>query len=132
MKKKVMFICKYNMFRSKIAEAYFKKLHPGHPVRSRGIIAGRTNRHAKEIYLPKKLGLNIQSKPNSIKYSDLEWADLIVVAANNVPAKLFHSKRTNAKVIQWNIPDVYPNTPEMKINDVILQVIRHVDKLKVD
>ena len=87
-RKKVLFICKYNRFRSKIAEAYFRKVHPGNHVRSRGIIQGKMNRHKKEIYLPKKLGLDIENKPIGIKYADLEWADLVVVTArNNVPVE---------------------------------------------
>lgn len=131
-KSKVLFICKYNRFRSKIAEAYYKKLYPGSPVRSRGLIQGKMNRNEKEIYLPKKLGLDIVNKPNGVHYADLEWADVIVITADNVPAKIFKSKRISPKIIQWNLPDIYPDTSDEEIHERVLEVIKKVDKLKVD
>jgi len=131
MKKKVLFICKYNRFRSKIAEAQLKKIRKGVSVRSRGIIEGRMNRNKHEIGIPKKFGLNIKQKPNGVKYGDLEWADYVIITANNVPSKLFQSKRTKYKIIQWNIPDVYPNTPVREIEGVVKKVISEVNKLKI-
>jgi len=131
MKKRVLFICKYNRFRSKIAEARLKKIRKDVSVRSRGIIEGRMNRNKHEIEIPKKFGLNIKQKPKGIKYSDLEWADYVIITANNVPSKLFESRRIKNKIIQWNIPDVYPNTSVREIEGIVKKVIKEVDNIKI-
>ena len=127
MKKKVLFICKYNRFRSKIAEARLKKINDSVSVRSRGIIEGRMNRNKHETEIPLRFGLKIKTQPNGVKYSDLEWAEYVVITANNVPKELFKSHRLKYKIIQWDIDDVYPDTPIREIEKVVEKVIKNTN-----
>jgi protein-tyrosine-phosphatase len=126
---KILFICKYNRFRSKVAEAYLKKINKNANVISRGIIEGEMNRNKKEIIIPEQFGLQINSPPVGIEFADLKWADYVIVVASNVPKRLFESRRIKNKVIQWDIPDVYPDSSDMFIKKVILQIMKKVDKL---
>lgn len=102
---KILFICKYNRFRSQIAEAYFKKINKNKNVKSdsAGIISGiPIAKSVKDI--GKKLGFKVKGKPKGINEKLLKEADLIVIVANDVPESLFGTK--NKKLVKWNIPDV--------------------------
>jgi len=117
---KVLFVCKHNRFRSKVAEAYFKKINKNKNIEasSAGIYKGIPV-DKKVITIGKKLGININSKT---KYLDekkfIMGIDLVIIVANNVPASLFGAK--GEKVIQWRIPD--------KITSVSL-IMKKVDSL---
>ena len=101
---KILFICKYNRFRSQVAERYFKKINRNKTIKSysAGLLIGTfIAKSVKEI--GKKLGLKINGKPKGIKEKLLKEIDLLVIVANDVPASLFEKKVK--KVIVWKIPD---------------------------
>ena len=104
MKMKILFICKYNRFRSQIAETYFRKINRDKTIKSysAGIIIGTPiAKNVKDI--GKKFGLKINGKPKSIREKLLKEIDLLIIVANNVPEQLFETK--TRKLIKWNIPD---------------------------
>ena len=105
---KILFICKYNRFRSQLAEAWFRKLNRSRDfeVSSAGIIRGiPVAENVKKI--GRKFGLKVKSKPKAIREEFLIRQDLVVVVANNVPASVFKSRVP--KVLVWKIADKSQN-----------------------
>ena len=110
---KIIFICKYNAFRSRVAEEYFNKINKNKRIHviSRGIImGGRPDKEAVEI--PKELlGINIiKRKPLPITLPELIEADLIIVVANDIPKRIFDYQSINLqkKLIIWKITNIIP------------------------
>ena len=105
--KKIMFLCKHNSFRSKVAEAVFKKLYIGNKIKviSRGIFPGpfiypNTKKSVKEV------GYVISGKPRGITFNELRNQDKIIIVANDVPISLIKNyKSMKDKVFLWKIPD---------------------------
>jgi len=104
---KILFICKFNRFRSKAAEALFNKLNknPKHTAKSAGAIRGRPI--SKEIFeVAKDLGLKISRKPRGLTAELLAWNDCIVIVADNVPRSLFEENEKHGKKLEaWGIKD---------------------------
>ena len=130
---KILFICKYNAFRSRIAEEYFNKINknPKITVISRGLLmGGKPDKEAVEI--PKKiLGINIiKRKPLPVKIQELIDVDLIVVVANDIPKKIFDYQLVNLKkkLLIWKIKDEQ-NRNIKNIKKITLSIKRKVDKL---
>ena len=102
--KKILFICKHNRFRSKIAEAAFKKFNKNPRIKSAsaGIFEGLP---VLKIVIDtgKKFGLKINKKTQGIKEKWFGDLDLIVVVANDIPPVIFKNKVK--KLIVWKIPD---------------------------
>jgi len=124
---KILFICKYNRFRSRIAEAYFRKINRNKKIKaeSAGIIIGKpVAKSVKQI--ARKLGFKIFGKPKGIKESLLEETDLLVIVANDVPASIFRGGAK--KIIVWKIPDT--SQLDLKsIEKISRGIMKRVDKL---
>ena len=106
--KNILFVCKYNRFRSKVAESIFNKLNKNKQMKARsaGIIRG--SKITKEILdSSNKMGYTIKGKPAGINTDLLIWQDTIIIVANDVPASLFaDNKKYGKKLVVWKIPDV--------------------------
>lgn len=124
----ILFICKYNRFRSKVAEAYFNKIAKGeHLAKSAGLISGFII--DKEIFNAiEKAGLKISPEPVGVSYNLFMWADKTIIIADNILISTFDElKRINNKeVIQWEIKDVEPGENRDK---TINQICNKVDDL---
>jgi protein-tyrosine-phosphatase len=130
---KILFICKYNAFRSRIAEEYFKKINKNKKIQaiSRGFIMDG-NADEEQVKLAKNiLGVNITKRnPISIKLKDLEESDLIIIVADDVPKIMFNYKKDSLmkKIIFWGIKDEqYKNKKNIK--NIALEIKRKVDIL---
>lgn len=124
---KILFICKYNRFRSQIAETYFGKINKNKNIKSYsgGIIIGvPIAKSVKET--AKKLGFAINGKPKGIPEALLKEIDLLVITANNVPASIF--KNITKKVIVWKIPDTTQGNYEA-IERISKNIMKKVDNL---
>jgi protein-tyrosine-phosphatase len=122
---KILFICKHNKFRSKVAEAIFNKLNKNKKVRaeSAGIIQGSSiSKMLKNYY--KEFGIKIKSKPRSVTSKIVKESDLIVIVADNVPKSIFKNK----KVIVWRISDAEIREKK-KIIKLISKIKKRVEKL---
>jgi len=97
----ILFICKHNRFRSKVAEAIFKKLDKKDRVRSRGIIKDVDVADSVLKIMKEKVIEIKDKKSRSLTRKDIEWADLIVIVADNLWIR-FPGK----KVLVWKVPDV--------------------------
>jgi len=123
----ILFVCKFNRFRSKIAEAFFNKLNNNSKyfAKSAGIIKGRTI--TNDILKPaKEFGLKIKSQPIGLSVELLMWADLIIITADDVPKTIFTNNfQYSKKVNVWKIHDVNGN----KMIKEIIKIQNHVTKL---
>jgi len=106
--KKILFICKYNRFRSRVAEAYFNKINKNKSIKaeSAGIVRGSALNKKQIAVAKKELGIDISGKPRSLTTKLLKWQDIIVIVADDVPPALFkENKKYGKKLIEWKIKD---------------------------
>lgn len=124
----LLFVCRYNRFRSKVAEAYFKKINKNKSihVKSAGLIKGNPIKPIKEL---KKFGLVIKGEPQGLSSKLMAWQNVTVVVADNVPPQVFYkNKKYGKKVIVWKIKDAEKNQGKEKVR-AIKQIIQKVDAL---
>ena len=119
---KILFICKYNRFRSRIAAEYFKKINKNKKIRinSAGLIKGSPV-NPEVIKIAKQFGINISGKTKGLSSDLLKKQDLIINVANDVPNSIFKSKVK--KIILWKIPDV-TKVEKKQIIKIINQIIK--------
>ena len=126
----ILFVCKFNRFRSTFSEAFFKKLDKSskYNAKSAGLIKGRPiSKSVKEC--ASELGIRIKKEPEGITSELLDWADIIVVVADNVPSSIFKEpKKKKAKLIRWNVRDVYSGKKE-DIKKRALLIKKKVERL---
>lgn len=128
-KTNILFICKYNRFRSKVAETYFKKINKNKNIKvdSAGIIKG-TPIDKKQKKVTKEFGLNISKTPKGISSNLLMKQNLIIVVANDIPRVIFDNKKYTKKLIIWKIADQKQNN-EKAVKIIINKIIKKVDVL---
>ena len=129
-KTNILFVCRYNRFRSRIAEAYLKKINKNKniQIKSAGLFKGRplSPITVKEA---KKYGLNINGTVKGLSSSLMSWQNVTVVVADDVPVQVFDkNKKYGKKVIAWKIKDTdYKNTK--KVEELIKKIMKKVDNL---
>jgi len=131
----ILFICKFNRFRSRIAESYFNQINKNkkNKAKSAGIIKGRYPLDANQVAVARKLGVRLKGKPQGLTTELLIWADTFVIAANDVPASLFDHKKYRKNLIVWKINDAHhDDEPEIEraVNQIKNKVGQLVRKLK--
>lgn len=110
--KKILFVCRGNIFRSRLAEAYFNKLRPGQDiVSSCGVEASRFGPNyvgESALKLAKKYHLDLSPSPIQATQTSLDAADLIVFVKNDVYQEAKNLFNINeSKVIVWDVYDMY-------------------------
>jgi len=132
----ILFVCKYNRFRSRIAEAYFNKINknPKIKVRSGGIMVGAYPLDKQEVEVAKRFGIILRGKPEPVTTAKLIWQDLIVIVADNVPKSLFdfNENRYKKKTIVWKILDIKSRDGKKEAEARIKMIIKKVDELVKD
>ncbi len=123
----LIFVCKYNRFRSRIAEAYFKKINKNKNLHatSSGVFKGLPVAE-NVIKIGKEWRINTGGQTRGLHESEFVDADLIVVTANDVPVSLF--KRFKGKVIRWKIPDISQSNKK-RIEEIMKEIFKKVDVL---
>jgi protein-tyrosine-phosphatase len=128
-KKIILFVCKYNRFRSKIAEAFFKKYYPGneYSVMSSGVLPGHYPLEKNQIIAAKKFGIRLSGRPKPTTTDLLRKIDMMIIVADDVPVDLFNNAHFGRREERWEIRD---NTLETKktAEEVILEIEQHVKK----
>jgi protein-tyrosine-phosphatase len=131
--KKILFICKHNIFRSKVAEGYFNQINKTVKTDSAGLIIGKgLIPKEKEIIktqqlVAKKFGIELKTNPQSCTVGLLRKQDLIIIVANDIPLEVFNNKDYVKKAIVWKIPDVHENNAKT-IEKIIKAIIQKVNK----
>ncbi len=127
----ILFICKYNRFRSKLAEAYFRKItgkyNSEFRAKSAGIIRGTYPLDAVQKRIARQAGIDINGRPKGLSVELLRWSNIIVIVADNLPIFLFRNqKRYGKKLVHWSIPDAH-HTDINGIKNRIRLIKKHVD-----
>jgi len=130
---KLIFICKYNAFRSRVAEEYFNKINKNKKINviSRGIIMGGDSDNEQRQISDKLLGINIaKRKPIPLTLPELIESDLIIVVANDIPKRVFDYQNVNLqkKLLIWKIKDEQKRN-KRNINNIVLQIKERVENL---
>lgn len=126
----ILFICKYNRFRSKIAEILFKQYNKNKElkVRSAGIIQGSFPLDKYEVAEAKKKGIILKGKPIGISSKLLKWQDVIVICADDVPSSIFSdNEQYGKKIIVWKIKD-NKTDKEREISNIISMIDKKVSE----
>ena len=127
---KILFLCKYNAFRSKVAEAYFNKINKDkkNTAISRGfIIGGKADKSQRKI--ARKFGAEIKGTQKCASLQDLIKADKIIVVANDVPEIMLNYQLVDLrkKVIRWKIKDEQKEN-EKNLEKIVKKIIKKVEK----
>ena len=102
----ILFICRHNRFRSKVAEAIFNKLNRNKSIKaeSAGIIKDiPASKNVRKVMKDKRMKLKsiISRRFNE---GIIKRTDIIVIVADNVSKGIFRKFRK--KIIVWKISDV--------------------------
>ncbi len=124
----ILFLCKYNRFRSKYAEAYFRKFYKDIKVRSAGIIRGGYPLDSDQVSIAKERGVSLKGRPRGISTNLLKWQDILIIVADDVPSELFNNEEYGKKLIVWNIPDVKSKKKE-EIKRIMINIEENVNVL---
>lgn len=115
---KILFVCKYNRFRSRVAEAYFKKVNKNKNImaESAGIIEGSYPLASEQVKIAKKFGIDIEGRPRALSSKLLREQDLVVIVADDVPESIFKSIESSMgggiKTLVLKIKDAKDNDPK--------------------
>jgi len=110
----ILFVCRYNRFRSRVAAAAFKKFNKNRSikVKSAGVIRGNPL-SPLTVGLAKEAGLDIRGKTKGLSSKLMQWQEVTILVANDVPPALFdRNKEYGKKVIIWQIPDIKDNNKD--------------------
>lgn len=125
----ILFICKHNRFRSKVAEAYFNKINknPKINVKSAGLIAGYGPVKTSVRKVIQEFGIILKGNPQGISKQLLKWADVLVIVAKDVPPSIFTQHSFKGKLIVWKIKDAKADDLR-DVRRATRQIIEKVDK----
>lgn len=129
--KNILFICKWNRFRSKVAESYFNKINSNEEIsaKSAGIIYDYTPQDMDEDKAARDKGIEIDFGYQGMRLDLWDWADLIVVVADNVPKDIFRKDiGYDTEVECWNITDNHGHNIS-SMHNIIDQIKDNVEKL---
>lgn len=129
----LLFVCRSNCFRSKVAEAYFNKINKNKNLKAKsaGLITGGKQSDC-QIKTAREFGLDIKGKQNGISHGLLRSTDFLIIVADDVPRKIFNhekNKKYIKRVLAWNIKDVKSSKDIKDIKRAIKQIMNKVDKL---
>ncbi|MBU2503918.1 MAG: hypothetical protein KJ879_02600 [Nanoarchaeota archaeon] len=101
MKKNILFVCKYNRFRSQVAEQFFNKHNKNQGIlaKSAGIFKGKYPLDKLQVEAAKKLEINIGKEPETISANELGKTDMIVIVSDEIPKDLFKYNRKYLQAI---------------------------------
>lgn len=131
----ILFVCKYNAFRSRVAEEYFRKINRNLKIKtaSRGIIMGGNSDNKERRIAKQILGVNIaKRKPLSLTLQELIKADKIIIVANDIPEIIFDYQLVNLKkkLVIWKIKDEQKRNKN-NIKNIVLQIKVKVEEFGV-
>lgn len=124
---RVLFICRHNRFRSKVAESYLKMINPSMKVSSAGVIRGTYPLSETEVSAARELGIKISGRPKSLSIKLLRKQDYVVVVADDIPINIFDYDFLKGKIAQWKITDEYYNDEE-KAREIVSQIMKKVEE----
>lgn len=125
----ILFVCKYNRFRSKIAEAYFNDINGNkkNNAKSAGLIKG-SPLDSIQVRAAGNLGVKLEGTPQGLSTKLLKWQNAIVVVGDDVPVELFKdNEKYGKKLFIWGIPD--SKTDEISESEgIIISIKKKVEE----
>lgn len=99
--------------------------------RSAGVILG--NKVSPHIMnLAKEFGVKIKNPPHNLTSKILDWQDLTIIVANDVPKEVFTKNNMYfKKILVWKVPDAHHDTRAERMH-IIPLIKKHVTKLVQD
>ena len=112
MKEHILFVCRYNRFRSVLAEAFFNKYNKDKSAIAKSAAPIRGMPLGDNVKkLAKEFQIKIKSKPHGLTSRLMKWQNITIIVANDVHEGLFDKNKSYGKrVISWHIPDVKDNS----------------------
>ena len=112
----ILFVCKHNRFRSKVAEALFRHHYKGDSVKvkSAGVIVDLmhpyVSRNVHAVLREREVSVRDDGAVKLDSFM-LKWADKIVIVADNVSPDMFRNKEMigSKPVVFWPIADSSEN-----------------------
>ncbi len=131
-KMRILFVCKFNRFRSRVAEAYFRKINKDKRIKvsSGGLLEGMYPLDPREVGVAREFKINLKGRPKNIATRFLREQDRIIIVADNVPKQIFNESYLTGKVDVWKIRDIDNDSKDDEIRKIIKEIIFHVDRLK--
>ena len=133
----ILFVCKWNCFRSKTAEAILKKLdvESRYTVKSAGIFPGHVTDDIIEA--GSHLGLDLSAEPKGLSHDLAKWADTIIIVANDVPREIFEvfEKENELTLLKWSFHDVNGTTVskrEVLMKEIEAKIKEFIGELSLD
>jgi len=128
---KILFVCKHNRFRSKVAETIFNRLNKNTKVKAESAGLKKSRLVSKNVVrFLKEKGFkltNITSR--KINQELIKKFDLIIIVADNVDKKLL--ERFDKKIIVWKIPDT-DNRNIKEVKNIIKKIEIKINKFIKD
>src|SRR5512133_524496 len=126
----ILFVCKYNRFRSRVAQAYFNQINTKKNIHaeSAGIIRGDYPLNRTEVSAAKKLGIDISGRPRNLTMDLMRKIDLVIIVADNVPKEAFYTT-FKKRVIVWRIRDLEYGDGKDLIERKVKRIMRKVKRL---
>ena len=133
MVKRILFICKHNRFRSKVAEAYFKKINKNksYVASSAGIIKYPGPFNKVQFNVAKSMSIIMRGSSRNLSNELLREQDIIINVADDVPGVLFNNKGyIKGEVYNWKISDVSGKIRKEDVEKIIKKIMKMVEKLE--
>lgn len=109
MKNSILFVCKFNRTRSRMAEAIFKKLNKNKnwTAESAGIIKDEPSKELlRDLRMFQKINNLKFTSPKYLSKKLMKNQKIIIIVADDVHTSLFNSqKKSGIKIIRWKIKD---------------------------
>lgn len=123
---KILFICKHNRFRSKVAETIFNKLNKNIVAESAGTVMDEERPYIAPsvVEIMKEKGYSIKGKPKRIDKNKINNYDLLVIIAEDIDKEFFNEFK--GKIIKWKISD----TSESDLNGIRKRIDEIEKKVK--
>lgn len=121
---KVLFVCKHNRFRSKVAESIFNKLAEGKAkAESRGLFLDEIRPYVEDIVIKimKEKGYSIGGKPKQLEFQEMKQFDVLAVLSNGITKDFFDNFK--GRIFIWNVKDTDASN--------IKEIHRIVDEIEI-
>ena len=133
--KKILFICKHNLFRSRVAEILFNRMNKNknYMASSAGIILWNEkdlkgdSAYTAEKKVGKRMGINLKVDSKPVTFSILRTTNLLIIVADDVPKSFLEIEKSfKGKMLVWKIPDV--KSKDKNKEKAALKTINFIDK----
>ena len=130
----ILFVCKWNRFRSKAAEGIFNKVNDNSEVTAKsGGLFPDVPVSEDIITAGEAIRVTISKDQNGLPHELLMWSDYIIVVADDVPVVIFDDLVNNdgKKVLHWKIRDIQGSNVDQR-KETMVEIDRHIVSLLRD